>query len=66
MKQIIEEFLKANTESKSPESLRLTAIDNLEKYFLHSHNKQLKDEIFIELLRSAAYEKSRVSISSID
>jgi hypothetical protein len=60
--QIIEEFLKANTEPSSPESLRLTAFNNLEKYFLSCLNKQLKDEILIELLRSAAYEISRVNI----
>ncbi len=40
--------------------MRVVDIDNLDKYCAATQEKELKDDILTELLRSTAHEKIRV------
>ena len=60
-KTICEHFIINNKDPKVPEPLRNVDLDNLSKYIPLIKNSKLKQQILMELLRSATHEK-RVTI----
>jgi hypothetical protein len=58
-KQIVDHFIKTNADPKIGDNMRVVDIENLEKYLAIAQDKELKEEILTELLRSAAHEKIR-------
>ena len=59
-KQIIDHFINTNTDPKTTENIRVVDMENLEKYFVTTLSKSLKEDVLTEFLRSAGCEKSRV------
>lgn len=53
-------FLQTNSDARIPEALRLVDLENISRYFLYIKDSDIKSEILVEMLRSAAIEKSRV------
>lgn len=59
--QIIEHFVNNNTDPKVAEVLRLIDLEHLGRYYPGLTDIKQKHQILIELLRSACFEKNRVS-----
>ena len=63
--KIISHFVKSNTDPKTNEQLRLIDIENLGKYLNNLKDQSSRNEILVELLRSASQDKNRVLIYCI-
>lgn len=56
-KQILEHFITNNKDPKVAEPLRILDLDNLNKYLPLIKNSKLKQQVLMEILRSATHEK---------
>jgi hypothetical protein len=59
-KQIIVHFINTYWDPKVNESMRALDLEYIEKYYLITENKNFKDDMLYELVRSAASEQARV------
>ena len=58
--QILDHFLTNGADPKFSEPIRVSEIENLGKYYSSIKDLELKHKILLELLRAAAFEKTRV------
>lgn len=64
-KLIVEHFITNNLDVKAPEPLRILDLDNLNKYNQLVKNAKVKQQILMELLRSATHEKRVTKMKKI-
>ena len=60
--QIVERFIANNVEAHAPKHLRVLDIDNLAYYLEQSGNDATRNEILVELLRSACCDTTRPEV----